>query len=286
MDRRAFLATGAAWAAGCALPGPAAPAPFRISLAAYSLRKHLDLKKPSMTLEGFLEKCAEWRVAGAELTEYYFPKPVTPAAVAALRARAAALGIAITGTPVGNTFTLPPGEAREREIARVKDWIDVSADLGSPAVRIFAGNTPKGTDEAVAREWAVECIRACLPKAAERRVALALENHGGIVARAEGMLAIAGGIDSPWFGFNLDTGNFRVDDPYAELERIAPRAITCQVKVEMPSRGGHEPTDLGRITAMLRRHGYAGWLTLEYEATGDPLEAIPRHLDALRRAAV
>ena len=108
MHRRAFLRTGSALAAAALLPA-ARPAPYRISLAAYSLRKHLDLKKPTMTLYGFLGKCAEWKVQGAELTEYYFTKPVTREAVAALRARAADLGLAITGTPVGNTFTLPPG---------------------------------------------------------------------------------------------------------------------------------------------------------------------------------
>jgi sugar phosphate isomerase/epimerase len=282
MDRRSFLQGSAALAAAPFFPTAAG---YKLSVAAYSLRKYLDLKKPTMTLEQFLEKCAEWKVDGAELTEYYFPKPVTPEAVAALKKKAAELGLAVTGTPVGNTFTLPPGDAREREIAKMKAWIDVSGDLGSPAIRVFAGSAPKGVDEAAARAWVVDCFKACLPKAAERRVILALENHGGVVSTADGMLAIAKEIESPWFGFNLDSGNFHTEDPYAELEKIAPRAVTCQIKVEMAAKGKKkEPSDLPRLVAMMRKHGYKGFLTLEYEAAEEPLEAIPKHLDALRKA--
>jgi sugar phosphate isomerase/epimerase len=282
MDRRTFLQTGSALAVAPFLPRAA---DYRISLAAYSMRKYLDLKKPTMTLAQFLEKCAEWKVEGAELTEYYFPKPVTAEAVAALKKKAGDLGLAITGTPVGNTFTHPPGEARDREVAKMKAWIDVSADLGSPAIRIFAGNAPKGVEEPVARGWVVECVKACLEKAAERKVILALENHGGVVATADGMLEIGKGIDSPWFGFNMDTGNFHSEDPYAELEKIAPRAATCQVKVEMSAKGKKkEPADLPRLLAMMRKHGYKGFITLEYEAAEEPLEAIPKWLDALRKA--
>jgi sugar phosphate isomerase/epimerase len=282
MDRREFLGTAGALAASALLPRRA---DYKISLAAYSMRKYLDLKKPTMTLEGFLDKCKEWTCDGAELTEYYFPKPVTADYVAALKKKAADLGLAITGTPVGNTFTLPPGEARTAAIEKMKAWIDVSGDLGSPAIRIFAGGTPKGVEESTARGWARECIQACLPKAAERKVILALENHGGVVATADGMLAIGKEIDSPWFGFNLDTGNFHTEDPYAELEKIAPRAVTCQVKVEMSAKGKKkEPADIPRLVAMFRKHGFKGFITLEYEAAEEPLEAIPKHLDALRKA--
>lgn len=281
MHRRDLLKAGAAAAAAVVLPGGTAVRP-KLAVAAYSLRKALDLKNPTMTLLQFLEQCAAWDVEGAELTEYFFPKPVVPEYVGALKRAALRLGIDITGTPIGNTFTLPPGEARDREIARVKHWIDVSADLGSPAIRIFAGNVPKGVDEETARGWAVDCIRACLEHAAKRGVILALENHGGVVATADGMLAIGDRIGSEWFGFNFDSGNFHSDDPYAELAKIAPRAVTAQIKVEMRRAGKKEPADLARIVEILRRGGYRGYLTLEYEAAEDPMVAVPRYLAELR----
>lgn len=274
ITRREFLGTAA-------LAGLLRRAPYKISLAAYSMRKYLDLKKPTMTLEVFLRKCREWGTDGAELTEYYFQKPVTPGYLAKLKALAQELNLAITGTPVGNNFTLPPGSARDGQIETLKKWIDVSADLGSPAIRIFAGSVPKGVEEVQARKWVVECIEACLGRAEEKKVALALENHGGVVARADGILEIARAIKSEWFGINLDTGNFAVEDPYAEIEKVASRAVTCQVKVEM-AHG--RPADLPRLVAILRKAEYKGYVTLEYEAAEEPLEAIPKHLAALRKA--
>jgi sugar phosphate isomerase/epimerase len=289
--RREFIVGGAALTAAAGLPAEAraaAPAPrfrFKTSLAAYSLRQLLDLKNPKMTLFDFLDKCDEWGCEGAELTEYYFQKPVTPEYVMKIKQRAAKLGLAITGTPVGNTFTLPPGEARDKQIALVRNWIDVSAELGSPAIRIFSGSAPKGTDEAEARKWAIECINIVLEHAAKRGVYLALENHGGIVATAEGMLAILNEIKHEWFGVNLDTGNFHTADPYGDLEKIAARSITCQVKAEINPLGGKkQDTDYKRIVDILTKAKYRGYLTLEYESAEDPLTACPKHLEAIRKA--
>lgn len=286
MDRRDFLRAGA-FAAAAAWPATRALAcreeRYKLSLAAYSCRKFLDLKNPTMTLEEFIKKCAEWGCQGAELTEYYFKKPITPEYLKQLKETVKASGLEVTGTPIGNKFTLPPGDARDKEIARVKQWIDVSADLGSPAIRIFAGDAAKGTSEAEARKWAVECIEACLPHAEKRNVILALENHGGIVATAEGMLEFNKAVKSKWFGFNLDGGNFRGEDPYADIEKCAPFAVTCQVKAEISRAGKKEDADYGKIVGILRKANYKGFVTLEYESAEDPMTAIPKHIAALKK---
>ncbi len=281
MDRRTFLGASLALSAGAAWGRPAAA--YRLSLAAYSMRKYLELKNATMTLEDFVVKAADWGCDGVELTEYYFRKPLTPESLMKLKRTAWRQGVDITGTPVGNTFTHPPGEARDREVAKLKSWIDVSADLGSPAIRIFAGNCPKGVEEAQARKWVGECIEACLPQAEKRGVILALENHGGVVAKPEGLLEIVKAVKSDWVGINLDGGNFTGEDPYAELEACAPLAVTCQVKVEISRAGKKEAADFGRIIGILRKAGYKGYITLEYEAAEEPLTAIPRHLAELRK---
>jgi sugar phosphate isomerase/epimerase len=289
-DRRGFLEIGAALAAASVVPreaksASAAGAPkFKLSLAAYSLRKFLDLKNPTMTLEEFIAKTAEWGCEGVELTEYYFKKPLTPEYLMKIKHTAIKAGLPITGTPIGNTFTLPPGEAREKQIAAVKAWIDVSAELGSPAIRIFAGSAPKGVEESQARAWAIDCINVSLEHAAKRGVYLALENHGGIVATADGMLAIIKEIKHDWFGVNFDTGNFHSEDPYAELEKIAPYAVTCQIKAEISRNGKHEASDYPRLMTMLHKAGYHGYLALEYESAEDPMTAVPKQLELLRRA--
>jgi sugar phosphate isomerase/epimerase len=290
-------AVGAAEFAGlrnaAAVEPPARKAPasgvrYKIGLAAYSFRKFLDRKVAApnrWTLSDFLEKAAEVGADGVELTEYYFEKPVAPATLSALKRKAHLLGLDIIGSPIGNVFTHPAGEARDQQIKHVADWLDVSADLGSPCVRIFAGNTPKGLTDEQARKNVVECIETLCPHAEKRGVMLALENHGGVVATAEGLLEIVKAVKCPWLGVNLDGGNFRTEDPYADLAKVAPYAITVQYKVEI-FPGGRKPgvpADAERVAGILREAGYRGWVALEYESAEDPLVAVPKHLADMRK---
>ncbi len=88
--------------------------------------------------------------------------------------------------------------------------------------------------------------------------------------------------DSPWFGVNFDSGNFRTDAPYADLARIAPYAVNAQIKTEISPGGRKEEADLERIVDILTDAGYRGYIVLEYEAAADPKTAIPRYIDELR----
>jgi sugar phosphate isomerase/epimerase len=97
------------------------------------------------------------------------------------------------------------------------------------------------------------------------------------------MLRIVEGVeDSRWFGVNFDSGNFRTDDPYRDLAKIAPYAINAQVKVAVAPNGNKEEADLKRIVGILKDAGYRGYVVLEYEEPDDPRTMIPRYIDELR----
>ena len=83
---------------------------------------------------------------------------------------------------------------------------------------------------------------------------------------------------------DLDSGNFApTPDPYREFARAAPYAVNVQLKVNIPRNGKREAADLGKLIAILRESKYSGYVVLEYEDREDPYEAIPRHLDTLRK---
>jgi len=257
---------------------------MKLSLAAYSFRDQLAGPKRSMTLEDFVDLCADYGLDGTELTSYYFPDPVTPEYLHRLRRRAFLSGLSVSGTAIRNTFTHPPGERLNQEIAHVQKWVDYAAEMGAPVIRIFAGDVQKGTTEVQARGWCIDAIRRCCDYAGKRGVILGLENHGGIVTTADQILSIVRAVDSEWFGVNWDSGNFPGPDPYAALARTAPYAVTAQVKTEIASTGRTRvAADLGRIISILRDAGYRGFVALEYEADEDPRNAVPRHLTELRR---
>ncbi|HEY7500844.1 MAG TPA: sugar phosphate isomerase/epimerase family protein [Vicinamibacterales bacterium] len=297
-SRRAFLQTMAAAAAVAGVPGSASAIDpikrrggpmMQLSLAAYSFRKYLtDYRRKtssaaggagSMTLEDFVDLCAEYGLPGTEPTSYYVPDPLPDKYLQRLRRRAFLAGVTVSGTAIGNTFTHPAGPDRDREIAYTKLWIDRAADMGAPTIRIFAGDLQKGTTEAQARQWCIDAIRECCEYAGRKGVILALENHGGIVATAEQLVSIVREINSEWFGVTWDSGNFRSADPYAELTMIAPYAVTAQIKTKI----GGKPADLARVVRILQDVNYRGWLALEYEDEEEPKTAVPKYLSELRR---
>jgi sugar phosphate isomerase/epimerase len=281
-------ATLASQRSACAIPpiGRTRPSHLKLSIAAYSYRDYLTGKKsPQFDLFEFVNLAADMGLDGVEPTSYYFPPDVTADYLNRLKLHAFTLGLDISGTAVGNNFCLPPGPKRDEEISKTLRWIDRAAELDAPVIRIFAGNVPKGSTEDQAAAWAVEGIKAVLPHAAEKGIVLALENHGGITAKPEQILKLVKAIDSPNFGVNLDTGNFRGGDPYAEIAQLAPYAMNVQVKTEVQRDGARkkEDADLARIIAILREARYSGYVVLEYEAAEDPLKAIPRHIKTLRQ---
>ncbi len=156
----------------------------------------------------------------------------------------------------------------------------------APVIRIFAGKPKASQSAAQTHTLMVEGIEECCDYAGQHGVYLALENHGGPTATVEGMLAFVRDVNSPWFGVNLDSGNFYSEDPYADLAKIAPYALNVQVKVVTTDeeRQHKQPTDFRRLAQILRDADYRGYVVLEYEEAGDPRQECPRYLGILREA--
>src|SRR4051794_2709394 len=117
-------------------PGPPR---LRLSLAAYSYNRYLDLrrqKKPSMTLEQFIDGAGGLPLDAVELTAYYF-RETTPRYLASLKGRCTRLGLDVSGTAVGNNFTTTSASRLKEQIAHVKSWIEHTSRLGGKTMRIF-----------------------------------------------------------------------------------------------------------------------------------------------------
>ena len=303
-NRRNFLRTAALVSTGAfggltaaALPPGAAAiepitrngtAKLKFSLAAYSYRNLLRGvrgESAELTLSDFIDDCAKFGLEGTELTSYYFPTDLTHNYLRQLKRQCFRLGLDVSGTAVGNDFCHPPGQKRDEQIALVKRWVDYAEMLGAPVIRIFSGNVKDGMTPGEAHRLAVAAIEECCQYAGQHGVHLALENHGGLTTRVDGLLALVDAVKSPWFGVNFDSGNFHTDDPYGDLAKIAPYSVNVQIKVVVsgPNRK-KRPSDFGRLARMLRDAGYRGYIVLEFEEAGDPRTECPKYLDQLRDA--
>lgn len=279
------LALSAASAAAIEPIRRSGPPHLRLSIAAYSYRQALTRKpKPTMTLDDFIDLAAGMDLDAVELTQYYFPK-TTPDYLAHLKGRCTRLGLDVSGTAVGNNFCLTDADKLRAQIDSVKQWVEHTSRLGGKTIRIFAGYLAKGDSEEKARERCVAAIQESCDYAAKYGIYLALENHGGITSTVEQILALVKAVKHDWFGVNLDTGNFHTADPYSDLEKLAPYAVTVQIKTEIHRLGTKkkEDADLKRLIDILRAARYRGYVALEYEAAEDAHTAVPRHIETLKK---
>lgn len=288
--RRTFLASAIATTASAMAANAIEPirrrgsSRIRLALAAYSFRQALDLRQnpPRMTLDDFINQSSAWPVDAVELTGYYFPR-TTPEYLSSLKGHCTRQGLSVSGTAIRSDFCLVDDARRRQQIDHVKQWIEHTSRLGGNTIRIFAGTVERGDHEDRARARCVEAIQECCTHAGQFGVYVALENHGGITGAADSMLSIVRAIQSDWFGVNLDTGNFITEDPYADLARIAPYAVVVQMKTEIQRAGRpKEEADLRRLFGILHDANYRGYVALEYEAAGDPAQAVPATLRTMR----
>lgn len=259
-----------------------------LSLAAYSFRDQFTSTDSAKKIDlfQFIDYCAEQGCDGTELTSYYFPKDPTPEFLLKIKRHVYLRGLGISGTAVGNNFVLPAGKKRDEQIKLVKDWVDYSAIMGAPHIRVFAGPVPKNMGEGEARKLCIAALEECCDHAGKKGVFLGLENHGGVVAEADALLDIVKTVQSPWLGINLDTGNFHTQDPYRDLERCAPYAVNVQFKVKVHQAGEKKTADFGKLFDLLKRANYQGYVALEYEAPEDPWNSVPELLKQMRQLIV
>lgn len=256
---------------------------MKLSLAAYSFRQWLDLKKKEMTLFDFIDLAATYPLDAVELTEYYFEK-TTPEYLAALKGRCTRQGLDISGTAMRNDFCVKDPQKLKDEIAKVRQWVDYTSLLGGKTIRIFAGAIKNGDDEQAAIKQAIAGIQEACEYAGKFGVILALENHGGITSTPEQLLSIVKGVKSDWLAINLDSGNFHTEDPWGDLAKIAPYAAIAQFKTEIQAKGKEkEEADPAKFVDMMRKVNYKGYVALEYEAKEDAKVAVPRYLTELRK---
>jgi sugar phosphate isomerase/epimerase len=163
-----------------------------------------------------------------------------------------------------------------------KQWIEVAEGLGAPQVRVFAGH-PEGP--AVERWPAmIAALREVAAFAARAGLRLGLENHnhGAFTRTADDQLRVLAEVGHPALCHLLDTGNYV--DGWPSVERTAHLAVHVHAKFWQVAPDGAEPTiDYPKLIAMLRRRGYDGWISFEYEAAEEEATGIPRALAYLRR---
>ncbi|HEV7279638.1 MAG TPA: sugar phosphate isomerase/epimerase family protein [Pirellulaceae bacterium] len=314
-NRRRFL--GSSLALGAALAGglaghvnageensggsrpPLRKARNPICLSTYSIWRFQEGLK--MPIEKCIPLAADRGFDGLEILHVQM-ESYEPAHLRKLKRLSLEYGVPLAGMSTHQGFINADAEVRKKNVEHTNLCVDQAYEMGIPTIRVNTGRwgttktfdelmaargvepTPEGRTDEDAFAWAIDSLRECVSHAESRGVVLALENHWGLSRTPEAILRIVDAIDSPWLQILLDTGNF-LEDPYDELEKIAPKA--CFVQAKTYYGGGTWYTldlDYPRIAKILADADYRGWISLEFEGKEDYRTAIPKSLAMLREA--
>lgn len=215
-------------------------------------------------------------------------------------------------------FAQPDVAARQREIDREKHWIDMTAALGGRYCRVLSGQWRADVRIEDGLDFAVECITACLPHAAERGVTLILENHykdnywthPELAQQMDPFCALVDRIVATgWsnFGVNYDPSNALLagDDPLELLRRVKDRVVTMHASDRYLAEGslddlrreehaagyaarlrhgeiGRGLNDYDAIFTLLHAAGFDGWISIEDGVDG--LDQLQRSVAFVRTA--
>jgi len=241
-----------------------------------------------MTLMDAVHFCAQQKVDALDATGYYFPgypKAPTDEYIYNLKRVAFVNGVAISGTGVRNDFAVADAAARKTDVQMVKDWILVASKLGAPVIRVFSGKErPSGFSFDQALEWMVADFKECAAFGKEHGVVVALQQHNDFLKTADEAIQVIEAVGSEWFASILDIGSLRSGDPYAEIEKLVPYAVSWQIKEQVGRNGKDEATDLTKIKAIIDKAGYRGYVPFEALGVGDPKPRVIAFLDKIRRA--
>ena len=275
---------------------------MKISVSSYSFQQYIKAGKLTQ-----LTAIAAAKEIGLDAIEFIDLAPTDGMTeeeyAVALREEAKRLGMTINAYTISaNLFGETP-EAVAAEIARVKKKVDIAALLGASVLRhdVAWGLTGKGAGRSfdAMLPTLAAAAREITEYAATKGIRTCTENHGYLAQDSDRVERLVNAVGHDNYGLLVDMGNFACadEDSAIAVSRVAPYAFHAHAKdfvkrtfAQGPipggcfqSRGcnylrgvavGTGDIPVKQCIAILKRAGYDGYLSIEYEGYEDCIEGI------------
>lgn len=279
---------------------------MKISVTSYSFQQYLNAGKIDHL--GMIDKAHEIGIEGIEFTPLPGETFEERSALAKkLCERAKAVGMPIVSYTVNADLYKGSDEANAAEVARLKEQLDIAAILGAPTMR-------HDVCWSVPKTGAVRSFDAMLPTlaksareiteyAATLGIRTCSENHGLVAQDSDRMERLFNAVGHENYGLLVDIGNFVCvdEDNVTAVSRVAPYAIHVHAKDFYLSREkkegwgvsrgcnywqgaavGDGDVDVKKCIEVLKKAGYDGYVSIEYEGKGDCIDGIRRGYEYLK----
>ena len=296
MDRRDFLRGGAALGLGLAA-APALPVlaakknDYKISLAQWSLHRAIFGKQLD-NLDFARVAKEEFGINAVEYVNQFFKdKAKDTSYLAEMKKRAKDYGvksrlIMIDGE--GQLGDADPGK-RMQAVENHYKWVEAAKYLGCFAIRVNAASSGTWDEQ---RDRAAEGLRKLAEFGAQHKIAVIVENHGGLSSNGKWLAEVMRKVDHKNCGTLPDFGNFRVSkdevyDRYQGVAELMPFAKAVSAKShDFDEQGNEIHTDYRKMVRIVLDAGYNSYFGIEYEGSKLPeyegIRATKRLLERVR----
>ena len=258
---------------------------LQYSVNAYSF--NAMLRSGEMTFFDMMEFAADIGLDAVDLTGYYFssyPEIPTNSELFLLKRKALELGLNISWTGIRNDFVNPDQSSRKMDREMIRKWLTVSSSLGASIMRVFTGrHLYDGFTKDEVKDWLVEEFKTCAAYGKENGVIIGLQNHNEFLFTSTEIIEILERVDSEWFGLILDIGSLQAENPYNEIEKLAPYANYWFIKEHIAPNGLKTPVDMKKVATILRNQEYQGYISFESLSDDDPKKIISTMLNSFRK---
>jgi sugar phosphate isomerase/epimerase len=299
--RREFVVQSASAAAGACLltslvhaaeskPSVAFPANprDRVAVAAYPFREFIvgwkgwDGNSPGKAPREQQIELKDFAAHVAEKFNVHHVEPWSPVFPSTdskyleqFRASVEKAGSSVVDIAVDGRHSQYASDAAERSasVKATNQWIDVAVALGSPSIRTHIDG---GKDLKPDIGLAADTLARNAEYGAKKNVVVHLENDNPVSEDPFFIVQIIEKVNSPWLRALPDFGNSLAAHDEAFQDRAMEAMFAhaygiCHVKDgEVDDQGKASRVDLAKAFATLKKHGYKGYCSIEYDAPGDP----------------
>jgi sugar phosphate isomerase/epimerase len=169
-----------------------------------------------------------------------------------------------------------PDEAKRRQaVENHYKWIEAAKFLGCKMIRVNAQSRGSYDEQ---MKLAADGLRKLTEFGAKHKIAVVVENHGGLSSNGQWLAGVMKMVNHPMCGTLPDFGNFRVSreeeyDRYKGVAELMPFAKAVSAKShDFDERGEEVHTDYHKMMKIVLDAGYRGFVGIEYEGNkmGEP----------------
>ncbi len=253
--------------------------PYTISLAEWSLHRSIfggtihPLEFPAVARRTFDIDAVEY------VNSFLLPSNLF---TAELKRRAEGAGVRNLLIMVDEAGRLgdPDAELRKDAIERHRTWLDVAHELGCASIRVNARSDGSAEEQ---MKLMADGLSRLGDLGEERSLNVLVENHGGFSSRGHWVAGLMRTVDHPRVGTLPDFGNWfppaeyggppragetatEEYDRYKGVDEMMPFAKGVSAKsYAFDEKGNETSTDFERMLRIVRNHGFAGYVGIEYE---------------------